>query len=364
MKNIPLTKPYIPKTVFKNLEKMIKKGFLTEGEYTYKFENLIKKIIKCKYCISFTSATTALEALLKSLNFKKGHEIIAPNFSFPATITPIIQNGINVRLIDVDRDDFNISQTDLKKNINKKTKAIIPVSVFGNSIDYESVNKIIKNKSIFLIEDSAASLGTSYKNRNVGNISDFSIFSFHPRKSITSGEGGVLTTNNKIIATWLKKYKSFGFNKNKNSHFEIVGTNLKFSNINAIFALSQLEILDKILHKKKKIALRYIYKLSRNKNIKFQKITSNSTHSYQTFCIIVENRDFLINKLREKGIETQIGYYALSEQNAFKNCKNISYSSNLENSIFLSKHSLALPLYYKMSKSEQDIVVKAINQMT
>ena len=123
MKNIPLTKPYIPKTVFKNLEKMIKKGFLTEGEYTYQFEDLIKKIIKCKYCISFTSATTALEALLKSLNFKKGQEIIAPNFSFPATITPIIQNGINVRLIDVNREDFNISQTDLKRNITEKKPA-------------------------------------------------------------------------------------------------------------------------------------------------------------------------------------------------------------------------------------------------
>ena len=157
-------------------------------------------------------------------------------------------------------------------------------------------------------------------------------------------------------------FKSFGLKNNKNSKFEIVGSNLKMSNINALFGITQIKIYEKILKKKRMLAHRYIDKLSKNKNIKIQKTTLNSKHSYQTFCITVENRDQIIKKMRKYGIETQIGYYALSEQNAFKNNVNVRVSKTIKNSLFLAKHTLALPLFYEMNFSQQDFVIKSLNK--
>ena len=193
----------------------------------------------------------------------------------------------------------------------------------------------------------------------IGNIADISIFSLHPRKSITTGEGGIVSTNNTKLFEWLKKYKNFGIENKGYSKFEIVGTNLKLSNINSIFGIVQFEIIDKIIKDRHQLVERY-KKFLKNSKITFQKEETKTFHSYQTFCILVENRDEIIKKLKIKGIETQIGYYALSEHNAFKNNKNVIFDEDLKNSIYLSKHSLALPLYYKMSISEQDYVLEQL----
>ena len=359
---IPLAKPFIPNTVLKEMKSLIKKGFLTEGNYTKAFEKYVKEFINCKYCITFTSATTALEATIRALNLKSTDEIIAPNFSYPATISPALINNIKIKLIDVDINDYNICIKDLENNITKKTKAIIPVSVFGNSLQYDKLLKLRKKYNFKIIEDAAAALGTSYKNIKVGNFADFTIFSFHPRKTITTGEGGIVTTKKKSEAEWLKMFKSFGLMNNKKSKFEIVGSNLKMSNINALFGIKQILIYKKILKQKKNLAKNYIDQLSGCKNIQIQKSTLGSEHSYQTFCITVENRDQIIKKMRKDGIETQIGYYALSEQNAFRNNKNVSFSRTLQNSLFLAKHTLALPLYYEMKVSEQNYVIKSLKK--
>ena len=360
---VPLAKPFIPNTVLKEMKSLIKKGFLTEGHYTKEFEKYVKEFINCKYCIAFTSATTALEATIRALNLKSSDEIIAPNFSYPATISPALINNIKIKLIDVDINDYNICLKDLENNITKKTKAIIPVSVFGNSLQYDKLLELKKKYNFKIIEDAAAALGTSYKKNKVGNLADFTIFSFHPRKSITTGEGGMLTTNNSKYANWLKMYKSFGIKKRKDSQFEIIGSNLKMSNINAVFGITQIKIYKKILERRRKLAFRYIEKLSKNKNIIFQKNTENSIHSFQTFCITVENRNNLMTKLKKKGIETQIGYYALSEQNAFKN-RNVFLSDSLKNSKFLAKSTLALPLFYELSFKQQDYVINNILKLT
>ncbi len=360
-KKIPLAKPYIPSSIFKILKKVINSGFLTEGHFTNYFESLITNYVNCKYCITFTSATTALDSVIKSLNFNDKSEIIAPDFTYPATIIPALLNGVKVRLVDVDIDTFNICTTNIKKNINKQLKAIIPVSVFGNAIEFENLKSILP-KEVKIIEDAAASLGTKLRNKKVGNFADFSIFSLHPRKSITSGEGGFVTLNNYKNSLKLKQYKNFGLSTKKK--FITLGTNYKFSNINAAFVISQMELIEKILNKKRKLASRYLDLLSKNRNIHFQKVTPSSVHSYQTFCILVNNRDILMDKLLQKGIETQIGYYSLSNLLPFKNNKNVIINEKMKNSEYLYRHTLALPLYYEMTKSEQNYVIKTINEFT
>ncbi|MBF91362.1 MAG: aminotransferase DegT [Rickettsiales bacterium] len=359
---IPLARPYITKSIYQEIRNLIQTGFLTEGNYTKKFERLLEEYIGCKDCIAFTSATTALEAVIKSLNLKKNDEIIAPNFSYPATISPAILYNHKIKLIDVNKYDYNLCFDELSKNISTKTKVVIPVSVFGNSLNYDKLLKLKKKYGFVIIEDAAAALGTTYKKKKIGNIADYTIFSFHPRKSITTGEGGVVASNHTKKIEWLRMFKNFGLKKEGKSIFKISGTNLKMSNINALFGINQIKIFDKILKKKHNIVQNYKNELSKHENIQIQEVTKNSKHSYQTFCITLNNRDQAMKYLRSKGIEAQIGYYALNQHNAFKKNKNVKVCRNLNNSVFLAQHTLALPLYYQMTSNEQSYVLEIFNK--
>ena len=186
---VPLAKPFIPNTVLKEMKSLIKKGFLTEGHYTKEFEKYVKEFINCKYCIAFTSATTALEATIRALNLKSSDEIIAPNFSYPATISPALIYNIKIKLFYVDINDYNFCINVLENNITKKTKAIIPVSVFGNSLQYDKLLDLKKKYNFKIIEDAAAALGTSYKKNKVGSLADFTIFRFSSKKIYYNGRG-------------------------------------------------------------------------------------------------------------------------------------------------------------------------------
>ena len=364
---IPLIKPYINQKIKDKVCEVLDSGYLTEGPVTKEFEEAFRSYIGCKHAIAVTSCTTGLEMALRVLGIGSGDEVIVPDYTYPATASTVAIVGAKAVLVDISKETMLIDYDALEKAITKRTKAIIPVSGFGNPLDYTILNQIKKKYNIYIIEDAACSLGAKYKNIKVGNHCDISVFSLHPRKFITTGEGGMITTNNSSWAEWMNSYKHFGMNMSNTNRegvqFEIIGTNYKLSNILAAVGLGQLQIINDLLKRRIELA-DYYNKLLKNINgIEIPKTTGKGEHSYQSYCIYVDKPDEIIPLMRAKGIEVQIGTYSLHLHNAFKNnTNNVLWSGNFENSEWAFNHCLTLPLYHDLTFSEQEQVVILLQQ--
>ena len=364
---IPLIKPYISENIKQRVCDVLDSGFLTEGPVTREFENKLKKYIGCEYLHSVTSCTTGLEVALRALRIGPGDEVIVPDYTYPATASVIEIVGAKAVIVDVSRLDMLLCFDALESAINKKTKAIIPVSIFGAPLNYDKLNKIKAKYNLYIIEDAACSIGAIYKGEKVGNQADITVFSLHPRKFITTGEGGVITTNNKKWGDWINSYKHFGMDMNgedrEGIHFNIIGTNYKLTNIQAAIGLGQLENIEELLKKRISLANNYKKLISDVEKISLPKVLDpkpNCQHSFQTYVVYVEDRDRIMGEMRSKGIEVQIGSYALHMHNAYNNNTNIEIKGKLYNSKWCFEHALSLPLYDDLTPELQEYVIKEL----
>jgi len=363
---IPLIKPYIDDKVKNNVLKVLDSGFLSEGAITKKFEEKFKEYVGSKHAIAVTSCTTGLELALRALNISEGDEVIVPDFTYPATASVCSIVGATPVIVDVSRGTMLIDYDKVEQTITAKTKAIIPVSLFGNPLDYERLNYIKNKYEIKIIEDAACSVGAEFNGRKVGSLADITVFSFHPRKFITTGEGGMITTDNDEWAEWMISYKHFGMNMNnlnrEDIKFEIIGTNYKLSDVLSAIGLTQLEIINELLERRIALAENYIRLLANNPKISLIKTTPKGKNSYQSFCILIDKRDIALRKMRELGVEVQIGTYSLHMQKAFNSNNTILFNS-YENSLYLFKHSLVLPLYHQLTIQQQEYIINLLNQI-
>ena len=193
------------------------------------------------------------------------------------------------------------------------------------------------------------------------------MFSLHPRKFITTGEGGMITTNNTLWANWMNSYKHFGMDMNNSSRsgiqFDIIGTNYKLSNVLSAIGLGQMQIINDLLTKRIELAKNYTKLLIDQDNIILPSTIENGKHSYQSFCIYVENRDYIIEMMRKKGIEVQIGSYALHMHKAFRNNANIKLIGEYVNSKYAFDHCLVLPLFHTLSFNDQDFIIDCLTRI-
>jgi dTDP-4-amino-4,6-dideoxygalactose transaminase len=363
--NIPLIKPYIDDAIKQQVVDVLESGYLTEGPVTRKFEEKFREYIGCNYSIALTSATTALECALRVLKIGSGDEVIVPDYTYPATANVVAIVGAKAVIVDICKETMLIDYDEIEKAITPKTKAIIPVSIFGNPLDYSILNRIKEKYNLFIIEDAACALGSQYKSVKIGNQADISVFSLHPRKFITTGEGGMLTTNNSEWGEWINSYKHFGMEMANTARegvkFNIIGTNYKLSNLQAAVGLGQFEHIDLLLNRRGELAENYVNLIGNNPNITLPNTTKPGLHSYQSFCIFVENRDEKIKYMRLKGIETQIGTYALHQHKAFINNDLIEIKGAMANSLWVYEHCLTLPLYHDLKFEEQAYIIKCLN---
>jgi len=338
------------------IKQVFKSKFLTEGEVTKKFELAISQYIKSKFAIATTSATTALHSVFECINIK-GKKVLLSDFTFPATADAIILAGGIPVLADVDKETMNITREIVEKTNFKNIEIVEPVSIFGNPLEKEFYSL---KKKMFIVEDAATSLGTKLDTSFVGTLADVSCFSFHPRKIITTGEGGMITTDHKELNDKIRSFKAFG---RKGKEFVEIGTNYKISDIQSAIGLTQLKKIEKIIKSRQAMAKIYSEIIEKMEHVEIQKPTKNSRHTYQTFaCIITKPklRDRIILKLAKKNIETQIGTYALHCLPAFNR---YSKSGKLENSEFLYKNSLSLPMHGEITIDDQEYVCKSIEKI-
>ena len=364
---IPLIKPYITDDIKKRVLEVLDSGYLTEGPVTHEFEKAFASYVNATYAIAVTSCTTGLEIALRAIGIGPGDEVIVPDYTYPATASVIALVGAHCVIVDIDPASMLIDYDLIEASITPNTKAIIPVSLFGNPLDYDRL-KDIKNKyNIYIIEDAACSIGAEYFGAKVGTFSDISVFSLHPRKFITTGEGGMITTENPDWANWMNSYKHFGMEMTNESregiHFNMTGTNYKLTNIQAAIGLGQLKQIDILLENRRNLAAKYDKLLNNIKGIALPLIVPGGQHSYQSYCILTSSRDKILKILRSEGIEVQIGTYSLHMHKAFQNELLYSLNGPFKGSQTAYSHCLALPLFYGLKTEEQDFIVERIKEL-
>jgi len=353
-KRIFLMRPSIGVEEFIQVKKVLQSKFLTEGEVTTRFEEQIASYVHSKYAVATTSATTALHTALKCIGVK-GKKVLVSDFTFPATALVVkLAGGIPV-LVDVDKETMNVTTEIIEDSLDNLTEVILPVALFGNPFERKVYN--LRRKGIKIIEDAATNLGTKIGNSYTGSLADITCFSFHPRKIITTGEGGMITTNNKEFAEKSRSFKMFG---KVNNEFVGEGTNYKISDILSAVGIAQLKKIERIIQNRRRMAKIYDELFSRVNFIEMQKPIPDSRHTYQSYvCYITKEklRDKIRKKLAEQNIETQIGTYALHCLPAFRKYEK---KGNLLNSEFLYKNSISLPLHEELNQSDQEFIYKVI----
>ena len=361
MLTINQIQPWINNSEAEHIKKIVKKTFLTENLETKKFEKRIQNICKAKYAISYSNWTAGLFACLKTLDIKKGDEVIVPSLTFIATVNSVILTGATPVLCDVEEGNFCIDLKKINKLINKKTKVIIPVHLYGHSCEMDKLKKICKKNKIYLVEDAAQALGAKYNGVYLGNLGDMGGFSFYGNKIITTGEGGAIITNKKKYYEKLYQLKNHGRKKKGIFKHETIGYNFMFTDLQAAIGNIQLNKLQKILKKKKLIFENYKKQLSTLKNIKFMIPIKKNEPVYWFTNIIVKNKIKLKKFLKINNIETRDIFYPINKQPCYKNknlIKNLDTKFPISEKIY--KKGLSLPSSYELKKNEQDYIISKI----
>lgn len=366
MNHIPLIKPYITDETKQAVCDVLDSGYLTEGPVTREFEAVCRDYIGCRHAIAVANCTVGLEMALRALEIGPGDEVIVPDYTYPATASVVNIVGATVVLVDVDPETMLIDMAALEVAITPRTKAVMPVSIFGNPLDYDQLDALKQKHGFYIIEDAACSIGSTYRGHKTGCLADISVFSLHPRKFITTGEGGLVTTNNDDWAKWMESYKHFGMVAaavREGTVFEMIGTNYKLSNVLAAIGLVQMRHIDELLGRRRELAERYRDLLGSELRIGLPEITDGGESSWQSCCVFVEDRDRVMAEMRAKGIEVQIGTYSLHQHPAFASGDLCRWAGGFSGSRQAFVRTLALPLYHELSEADQDCVIEELKRI-
>ena len=372
---VPFVVPNIEPSDKYAIENALKSNLLTDGPILKEFEKAFSKFTGSKYAIGVSNATSALHLSLKSIGIGTGDEVIIPNITFIATANAVLYTGATPVLADVNPDDLNISIKSIQENINKKTKAILPVHFAGKSCDMLKVKKLSKQNNLKIIEDCAHAIGTNFNKTHVGNFGQTGCFSFYPTKNLTTFEGGMVITNSKKIASKIRNMRNHGITKSLKERFSKgypwdfdmseLGYNYRLDEIRSSLGLNQLKRLQKMNKLRQNACAYYNSQLNDVDGIELYidpQLKNNSCHLY---VIKIKknydlNRNDLFRKLLKKGIRTSVHYKPLNKFNFYKS-KLKTYSS-LSSSNNLYSKILSLPLFPQITKHELDLVINTIKK--
>ncbi|MFL0251070.1 DegT/DnrJ/EryC1/StrS family aminotransferase [Clostridium neuense] len=362
---IRLSLPYITEDEIKEVTEVLNSRYLVQGEKVKQFEKVISSYLKVKYCIAVSSGTAALHLALLAIGIKKGDEIIVPDFTFPATANSVELTGANTKFVDINLDSFCIDEDKLEEKITEKTRAIIPVQEFGQSADMDKIMDIARRYKLRVIEDAACALGAEYKGKKVGTIGDIGCFSFHARKPITTGEGGILVTNDEEIAKKVEILRNHGEEIiNGKVDFVEAGFNYRMTDIQAAIGIAQMKKIKEMMDYRRQIAYEYNKFLKDEALLTFPCEKNYGRHIYQTYHILLNksiNREFVKGKLKEKGIESNLGAYAVHCQSYYRNKYKFN-DKDFQNSIYAYENGLALPMYQELDLKEIKFICDCIKK--
>jgi len=349
---IRLSIPSIGHQEERAVQSVLRSGFLVQGKAVARFEEAMAGYLKVPHAVAVSSGTSALHLALLAHDIGPGDEVIIPDYTFPATANVIELTGAKPVLVDIGPLTFNMDPKLIESRITKKTKAIMPVHLFGQSADLAPVMRIARKYKLLVIEDAACVLGAEYKGRKCGTIGDIGCFSFHPRKVITTGEGGVVVTHHQKTADRLRALRNHGISyKDNKIDFVMAGFNYRMTEIQAAIGLAQMKKIKSLIRSHQRVARLYDAQLSSLKWVKTPYTLPGNTHVFQSYIIQTPksmNRDKLIHHLRQNGVETNFGTYALHKLAFYKNKYRLKDSQfPVTEEVFQT--SIALPVFEHLS---------------
>lgn len=371
---IPITKPEFGQEELRVVKEVLDSGWVVQGPKVQEFEKRIGRFTEAPFAIATSSCTTALHLALIALGIGPGDEVIVPAFTFVATANVCQYVGAQPVFVDIDLETFNIDPEKIEKVITKKTKAIIPVHLFGLAAEMEKIMKLARKYKLYVIEDAACGLGTKFQGKHVGTIGDAGALSFHPRKAITTGEGGMLLTKSKVMAQKVKSLRDHGASVSDLSRHQkmvqampdvnLLGYNYRLTDLQAAIGIVQAKKLKNILKGRVEKAKVYNQAFENHPNFQTPTVPAYSNHSYQSYVLLLRknsplSRDGISKELAEKGIATRqgtqnvpcLGYYQ----------KKYGYKiTNFPNSAYAEKNTLTIPLFSQMTQKEQNYVIENI----
>ena len=372
----PAYKPWISDEDRKIVKKTLAQSMLTLGPQLEKFENDFCKYSKAKYAVAVSNCTAALHLSLMALGIKKDDEVIIPDLTFVADANAILACNAKPVIVDINKENFFLSISNIKKNITKKTKAIIPVHIYGQVCNIEEILDVAKDNNLKVIEDCAHAVGTFHKSKHVGTLGNTGCFSFYPTKNITTAEGGMVITNSEKIAEKVRQLRNHGMTKSLKSRysseypwiFDIKqpGYNYRLDEIRAALGITQLKRIKKINELRKKASSYYNKNLQNIPGIILPDMVNDKTHSYHLYTIRVTkpyklSRNQLFKKLKDNGIRTTVYWMPIHKYTAYRK---FVKTSNVLNTTKIYDEILALPLFPNISKKHQDAVIKVIKSVT
>ncbi|HXD92894.1 MAG TPA: DegT/DnrJ/EryC1/StrS family aminotransferase [Bacteroidia bacterium] len=376
-RNIPISLPHTGEEEWLAAKEPIMSGWLTAGPKVREFEEIFAKRHGVKHAMAVTSATTALHLALVALGIKEGDEVIVPAFTWISTANVVLYCNAKVVFVDVDRTTFNIDVADLKKKITPRTKAIIPVHLFGLCADIDAVKAVAGN--IPLVEDGACAAGAGYKGKPAGSLGILGCFSFHPRKSVTTGEGGMITTNDDKIAELISNLRNHGASVSEEQRhhgpkpyilpeFNMLGYNYRMTDLQAAVGIVQLKKLDIFIDEREQWAKFYNEQLKDIAWIKTPEVKEGYKHGWQSYVVYIDEtksplkRNEIMEKLQQMGISTRPGTHAPHMLGYYAEKYNIK-PDDFPGARDCNNYSMSIPLFNKMIKEDYEYVVYSLKSI-
>ena len=366
---IPLSKPDITKLEMDHVMEVLKTPNLSLGKKYIEFQDLIAKFTGVKYAIVTNSGTSALHLIIRALGIKSGDEVITTPFSFIASSNCIIYEGATPVFVDIDEKTLNINPELIEKAITKRTKAILAVDVFSHPAQWEELKKIAKKHNIFLIEDSAEALGSEYKGKKCGSFGDAGVFAFYPNKQITTGEGGVVVTNNKKIADLCKSMSNQGRKIGNGKWLEHVrlGYNYRLDEMSCAMGIAQISRISEIVGKRNRVANLYNNKLNKIENLEVPYVSEYAKLSWFVYVVklsgkLSKKRNIIILEMAKRGIQCSNYFQPIHLQPFYKS--EFGFKKNdYKVSEDVGSRTLALPFFNDLKESDIDYIVKNLKDI-
>ncbi|AGB04697.1 putative PLP-dependent enzyme possibly involved in cell wall biogenesis [Aciduliprofundum sp. MAR08-339] len=350
---IPIAKPWIGEEEKREVEKVLDSGMLAYGEWVKRFEKEFAEYIGVKHALSTTNGTQALILALEAIGVR-GREVLVPSFTFIASATSIIRAGGKPVFVDVDERTFNIDPEDVRKKITPNTKAIMPVHLYGQAANMDEIMEIAEEKDLFVVEDAAQAHGSEWNGKKVGGIGHIAGFSFYPTKNMTTGEGGMVTTNDDELAERVIMLRNHG--QTQRYMHEELGWNFRMTNIAAAIGLVQLKKLDKANSMRRENAKYYDEVLEGKVITPF--VDSHAKHVYHQYTIRVNNRESLIAEFKKEGIGFGIYYPMGNHQQPIM--KKLGHTAKLPVTDLLCKEVISIPVHPLISEEDREKVAETI----
>lgn len=362
-KFIPISEPSITERDIASVTRAVKSGWVSsQGEYLKLFESNFARYIGTKYALTTCNGTVALHLVLESLGIKEGDEVIVPDFTFIATANAVAYTGAKPVLVDIERDTWCIDPASVRKALTSRTKAIIPVHLYGHPADMGEINKIAKENNLYVVEDAAEAHGATYEGKKVGGLGQSGVFSFYGNKIITTGEGGMITTNDDAFYEKAKNLRDHAMSPEKRYWHTEVGYNYRMTNLQAALGVAQLERIEKLIKKKRQIFGWYHDALKDVEGISLNVEKKWARNVYWMVCLVLDDalgvqRDDLMKSLKSRNIDSRPFFYPMSQMPMYKN------GTINPTTYDISRRGLNLPSSVKVQRHDVEYIASAIKDI-